>query len=61
MPGPGAYLKAEYLSTGISVSLGKSRKHEEGEDFPGPGAYDPHMERVQRRPASAKIGKSMRF
>jgi hypothetical protein len=27
MPGPGAYLKTEYISTGVSISLGKSRKH----------------------------------
>jgi hypothetical protein len=41
IPGPGAYLKTEYISTGVSISLGKSRKHEESEDFPGPGAYNP--------------------
>lgn len=47
MPGPGAYLKTEYISTGVSISLGKSRKHEENEDVPGPGAYNPRSSVIQ--------------
>ena len=47
IPGPGAYLKTEYISTGVSISLGKSRKHDETDDIPGPGAYNPRPSVVQ--------------
>lgn len=28
LPGPGSYLKTEYTTTGVEISLGKSRKLE---------------------------------
>ena len=61
MPGPGTYLKMEYASTGVDISLGISRKREEKEDFPGPGAYNPNMRVILKRPSTAKLGKSQRF
>lgn len=60
-PGPGAYLSTEYTNNGVELSLGLSRKIEEREDFPGPGAYNPKNESIQKRPMTAKIGTSKRF
>ena len=61
IPGPGAYLSTQYNNTGVELSLGMSRKVEEREDFPGPGAYNPDKSVVQKRPSTAKIGRSKRF
>ena len=43
------------------MSVGMSRKAEEKEDFPGPGAYNPNKSVTQKRPQTAKIGRSQRF
>ena len=61
MPGPGAYLSTQYSNTGVELSLGKSEKKEEVENVPGPGAYNPNKDVIQRRPKTAKIGTSKRF
>ena len=41
--------------------MGKSSKIEEPDGVPGPGAYNPKKEAIQKRPKSAKIGTSQRF
>ena len=38
-----------------------SRKAEDRQDFPGPGTYTPNREVTNKRPQTAKIGKSKRF
>ena len=38
-----------------------SRKVEEKQDFPGPGAYNPDKTKIQKRPQTAKIGRGQRF
>jgi hypothetical protein len=45
----------------VEISLGMSRKVEERDDFPGPGAYNPNKSVVQKRPETAKIGRGQRF
>ena len=61
MPGPGAYISSQYSNTGVELSLGKSRKIDQPNNVPGPGAYNPKKEKVQKRPQTAKIGNSKRF
>jgi hypothetical protein len=38
-----------------------SRKKEDKEDFPGPGAYNPNKEVTLKRPSTAKLGRGQRF
>lgn len=40
-PGPGAYLSTEISNKGVEISLAMSRRAEEKDDIPGPGAYNP--------------------
>ena len=60
-PGPGAYLSTDISNKGVEISLAMSRRAEEKDDIPGPGAYNPKKQNVQKRPKSAKIGTSKRF
>ena len=54
-------MSTQYSNTGVEISLGKSRKIEEPDEVPGPGAYSPKKELVQKRPQTAKMGTSKRF